>query len=224
MSGVVDKFRKIFVVALVFMAGCAQGQELITGIVVDSASLSAIPSVSIQIKNGSRGTQTDHKGYFSIGATRQDTLIFTRVGYQRLELPLEGYEAAMIRLSEKYTMLEAITIDEYRQRDIYEGMFDDQNAQLKRRIPFYFSKAKKEKIKVEVLKNENMRVQTYVDVVINNPELKLGLMTKHSLNEREYYDLLTAFNERHYEVMYYLTRAELISLLNTFFDTQAPLR
>ena len=34
-------------------------------------------------------------------------------------------------------------------------------------------------------------------------------MNKHSLTEKEYYDILTSFNERHYQVMYYLTRSGL---------------
>ena len=74
---------------------------------------------------------------------------------------------------------------------------------------------------MQSLREENIRVQTYVDVVVNDSTLKTGLMRKHDLNEKEYYDLLTTFNERHYRVMYYLTRAELISLINTFFEGQA---
>ncbi|HEY9489457.1 MAG TPA: carboxypeptidase-like regulatory domain-containing protein, partial [Chryseosolibacter sp.] len=176
---------------------------------------------TVLIKNSSRGTMTDDKGNFSIEAGGADTLIFSLVGYQTLELPLEDYEPGMIRLSEKYTMLQAVTIDEFKRQDFYEGMFEDQNARLKKSIPFYFSKAKKEKIKVQGLRDENLRVQTYVDVVVNSPDLKADLMKKHSLSEPEYYNILTAFNEQHYRVMYYLTRAELVSLLNTFFEGHA---
>jgi hypothetical protein len=207
--------------ALLLAATGSYGQGLTTGIVVDSTTMAALPFVNIQVKNSSAGTRTDDKGSFSIVAGENDTLVFTLVGYEKLELPLAVYEPSIIRLSEKYTLLEAVTIDEYRQRDLYEGMFDDQNARLKKNIPFYFSKARKEKIKVQILKNENLRVQTYVDVVVTNPELKYGFMKKYSLTEREYYDILRAFNEQHYEVMYYLTRAELVSLLNTFFEAQA---
>lgn len=207
--------------ALLLAATGSYGQGLTTGIVVDSTTMAALPFVNIQVKNSSAGTRTDDKGSFSIVAGENDTLVFTLVGYEKLELPLADYEPSIIRLSEKYTLLEAVTIDEYRQRDLYEGMFDDQNARLKKNIPFYFSKARKEKIKVQILKNENLRVQTYVDVVVTNPELKYGFMKKYSLTEREYYDILRAFNEQHYEVMYYLTRAELVSLLNTFFEAQA---
>jgi hypothetical protein len=211
---------------LVFFMGCLTGvrpayaQELFVGIVVDSATLNALPAVNIQIKNSGTGTTTDEKGDFSIPSTRGDTLVFSLVGYQTVELPLAGYEAGVIRLSEKYTLLQAVTIDEYRRENPYEGMFEDQNSRLKRNIPFYFSKAKKEKIKVEILKQENLRVKTYVEVVVNSSELKTQLMTKYSLSEKEYYDILTTFNETHYGVMYYLTRSELMSLLNSFFESR----
>jgi hypothetical protein len=207
---------------IAFLGGLQSGyaQENFSGIVVDSSSLNALPAVNIQLKNSRTGTTTDEKGNFNIRASRTDTLVFTLVGYQALELPLAEYEAGVIRLSEKYTMLKAVTIDEYRRENQYEGMFDEQNSRLSRKIPFYFSKAKKEKIKVEILKEENVRVKTYVAVVVNNPELKAQLMTKYSLTEKEYYDILTAFNETHHLVMYYLTRSELLSLLNNFFENR----
>jgi hypothetical protein len=202
-----------------------QGQELIRGIVVDSATLNALPSVNIQLKDGSRGTTSDEQGNFSILATREDTLVFTSVGYERLELPLLVYEPGLIRLSDRYTLLEAVTIDELRQEvNPYEGMFEERNGQLQRSIPFYFSKARKEKIKVQILREENLRVDTYLDVVVNDAALKTRLMEKYSLSESEYYEILTGFNEGHYRVMYYLTRSELISLLNKFFEAQAASR
>lgn len=201
--------------------GTIYGQEMFRGIVVDSASMAALPSVNIQVKNATAGTTTDENGSFSLRALATDTLVFSLVGYQRLELPLAGYEAGVIRLSEKYTMLKAVTIDEYRRENLYEGMFEDQNARLKRSIPFYLSKAKKEKIRLQGLKEENLRVQTYVEVVVNDPDFKSSFKMKYGLNEDEYYRILTAFNETHYRVMYYLTRAELLSLLSTFFENQA---
>lgn len=216
-------FRYFIFPALIFIgSGGAYAQESIRGIVVDSVTLEALPSVSIKAKVGSAGAITDEKGNFTISASPGDTLVFSLVGYKTLVLPLEGYEAGIIRMSEQYTLLEAVTINEYRGAEFYEGMFDEQNARLRKSIPFYLSKAKKEKIKLQSLREENLRVQTYVDVVVNDPELKRRMMRTYSLSEDEYYRVLTAFNERHYRVMYYLTRAELISLLNTFFASHHP--
>jgi hypothetical protein len=201
----------------------ASAQEIMRGIVVDSATFIHLPFVNIQVKNNGRGTMTDEKGSFNIAASREDTLVFSLVGYHSLELPLKDYEASMIRLTEKYTLLETVTIHELRPgENPYEGMFDDQNAALKKSIPFYLSKAKKEKIRFKSLKEENIRVKTYVDVVINNSDTKESLMKKHDLREDEYYAVLLKFNEKHYRIMYYLTPAELISLLNAFFENHSP--
>ncbi len=200
----------------------AEAQGLISGIVVDSANFSALPSVNVQVKNQKRGTISDVRGNYSIPATLQDTLVFTLVGYETLEFTPLDYEPSIIRLSEKYTLLEAVTINELKQgKNPYEGMFEEQNARLKKSIPFYFSKAKKEKIKVQSLREENLRVKTYIDVVINSSDTKIELMKKYRLDENEYYLILTEFNEKHYRVMYYLTPAELISLLNTFYESRA---
>jgi len=216
---------RIIIICFILGAGwCAQAQQLVTGIVVDSASFSALSSVSIRVKNGMAGTVSDSKGNFTIQAGGSDTLVFSLVGYQTLELPLEGYEEGVVRLAEKYTLLEAVTIDEFKAENLYEGMFEEQNARRKQSIPFYFSKAKKEKIKLQGLRAENLLVQTYVDVVVNDPGLKSGLLKKHGLTEAEYYRILTAFNERHHRVMYHLTRSELISLITTFFEGEAPAR
>jgi hypothetical protein len=221
--GKAKKHIRIFLFVSLFNGAFSiQAQELIRGMVVDSATFSALPYVNVQVKNQARGTMTDEKGNFSIQATRQDTLVFTLVGYQRFELPLVNYEASMIRLTEKYILLEEVTISELRRgENPYEGMFEEQNARLEKSIPFYFSKAKKEKIKVQSLIEENLRVKTYIDVVINNADTKERLIKKYSLNEDEYYTILTEFNEKHYRVMYYLTPAELISLLNTFYESRA---
>lgn len=208
--------------AILSCATLAQAQDLVRGIVVDSATFDGLASVNIQVWNTTTGTVTDEKGNFSIQAHPGDTLVFTLVGYKRVELPLYDYEPGIIRMREQYTLLKAVTIDEYRAGNLYEGMFDEQNARLKKNIPFYLSKAKKEKIKVQSLREENLRVKTYVDVVVNDPQLRNTLMKKHGLTDEQYYQTLTAFNEKHYQVMYYLTRAELVSLINTFFETYAP--
>ncbi|HEY0654503.1 MAG TPA: carboxypeptidase-like regulatory domain-containing protein [Chryseosolibacter sp.] len=206
---------------LLLLAGFCNGQKAVTGIVVDSATFAPLPYVNIQVKSSTKGTSTDSNGNFSILASDRDTLVFSLLGYHRLELPLYDYEASVIRLSERVTQLKPITIIDTKFKNPYEGLFDEQNAALvRRKLPFYFSKAKKEKIRFDYLKNENLRVKTYVDLVINNPSTKSGLMKKYSLTEDEYYKTLTKFNERYYNVMYHLTSAELESFLNKFFESE----
>ena len=101
--------RFLLLLSLVGLWRPVMGQELMRGIVVDSASLAALPSVNVQVKNANRGTATDENGNFEIRAERRDTLVFSSLGYLTLELPLATYEAGVIRLSEKYTLLKAVT-------------------------------------------------------------------------------------------------------------------
>jgi hypothetical protein len=205
--------------------GVTYAQEIFKGIVVDSATFAPLPYVSVQIKGTTRGTTTDAKGNFSLFGTLNDTLLFSLIGYSRVELPLKGYEASLIRLAERTTMLRAITVHDSRiSTNPYDGMFDDRLAALKSKIPFYYSRARKDKIKAGRWREENTIVQTYVDVVINNPKTKEALMKTYGLSEDAYYSILTKFNEKHYTVMYYLTEAELISLLNRFFESEVAKR
>ncbi len=196
----------------------AQRQELFQGMVVDSATFSALPFVSIRIKASMRGTTTDVKGSFSISASRNDTLVFTLVGYETVELSLWDWEPGMLRMRERETLLKEVII-RAAPTDPYDGMFDKENEKLaRRRTPFYLSKVKKEKRKLGWLREDNLRVKTYVDLVINNPDTKAGLMQKYGLSEDQYYKILGDFNAKNYSIMYYLTTAELLSLLNTFFE------
>jgi CarboxypepD_reg-like domain len=200
----------------------AQEQEVMRGIIVDSATFNPLPYVNIKIKNTFRGTNTDTQGNFSVLASRKDTLIISLVGYQTIVLPLWDWEPSMIRMAESNILLKTVTI--YATPiDPYQGMFDEQNAQLAaRKNRFYYSRQKKEKRRVGWLREDNLRVKTYVDVVINDPETKERLMREHALTEVEYYAVLAKFNEKNYTVMYYLTAGELSSLLNRFFEQSAP--
>jgi hypothetical protein len=213
--------RILLTLLLLFLTIFCHAQKVVKGMVVDSATFSPLPYVNIQLKSSTRGTSTDTQGNFSILASEKDTLLFTLVGYQRLELPLFDYEPGLIRLTEQVTQLKPITIVDSKFGNPYDGLFDEQNAlRARHKLPFYMSKAKKEKIRFDRLKAENVLVKTYVDLVINNPQTKNGLMKKYSLTEDQYYKTLTKFNEKYYNVMYYLTSAELESFLNKFFENE----
>jgi hypothetical protein len=198
------------------------GQEIeYRGIVVDSASFSALPYVSVQVKNSPAGTSTDRDGNFKIKASPRDTLIISYIGYNTMVLPLYDYEASVILLAEHVTVLDEVTF-QVKQLDPYAGMFVDEQARLlDRNNPFYLSKAKKEKRKVGWLREDNLQAQTYVDIIIKNAEVKDQLMKRYRLSEDQYYHIMGNFNASHYTMMYYLTPGELISLVNTYFEKHA---
>jgi len=217
--------RIIFLIVFSFIsAWCiAQDQDIMSGIVVDSATFSPLPYVSIQVKGTFRGTSTDVQGKFGIMATRKDTLILSLIGYETIELPMYDWEASVVRLAERATMLKNIII-QGQEINPYEGLFDEQNEAWRKKnksLPFYYPKWKKEKIKLGRAKEENLRAQTYVEVVIKNPETKADLMKKYKLTETQYYGILAEFNQRNYTIMYYLTAPELLTLLNNFYARRA---
>ena len=120
-----------------------QEQEVMRGIIVDSATFNPLPYVNIKIKNTFRGTNTDTQGNFSVLASRKDTLIISLVGYQTIVLPLWDWEPSMLRMAESNTLLKAVTIYAT-PLDPYEGMFDEQNARLAaRKNKFYYSRQKR---------------------------------------------------------------------------------
>jgi hypothetical protein len=209
---------------LITLSSAATGQVLIRGILADSSTFNPLEGVTVRVKHQRTGTVSDQQGNFSLTATQQDTLIFSRVGYKTLEFSLFQYEPSLILMTEDVTYLDAVTVEDSAEYNPYAGMFDEQNSKLtslRKSIPFYYVKARKDKIMRQRLKNENLRVKTYVDVVINSPATKADLMKRHELTEDEYYDLLAKFNEQNYAVMYYLTGVELISLLNNFYARHA---
>lgn len=192
----------------------------------DSATFVALPFVSVQIKGKQIGTTTDINGAFVLLATRTDTLVFSSVGYKTMVYPLRDWEPGIILMAEQTTLLDDVTITDTRS-DPYQGMFDEQNEALRKankRLPFYYSRTKRQKIKIGRLSNENLRVQTYVDVIIKNEKLREGLIRKYNLTDDEYFKLLGDFNAKNYAVMYYLSAPELLSLINNFFAAKAPLK
>jgi hypothetical protein len=217
------KLRFLFLLSFLTLAWASFAQtEIMNGIVVDSATFAPLPYVSIQIKHTLRGTSTDAQGKFGVQASRRDTLIFSLIGYETIEVPLDDWDANVVRLAERPTLLKSITI-QGEEINPYEGLFDDENERIRKqqKIPFYYNRWKKEKVKLGHVVQENFRAQTYIDVVIRNPETKTGLMTKYKLTETEYYNTLADFNAKNVMIMYHLTAPELITLLNTFFSRHA---
>ncbi|MEZ4945903.1 MAG: carboxypeptidase-like regulatory domain-containing protein [Cyclobacteriaceae bacterium] len=84
-------YRKLFIVSVgLNLSFCltANGQKVVTGIVVDSTDFAPLPYVNIQIKHTFRGTITNASGQFKIAAQLSDTLVLSYIGYHTVELPL----------------------------------------------------------------------------------------------------------------------------------------
>lgn len=65
--------------------------ETITGTVIDAEMQEPMPGVNISVKGTTIGTSTDENGTYELNVpSLQDTLIFSFVGYQTQEIPING--------------------------------------------------------------------------------------------------------------------------------------
>lgn len=65
--------------------------EIVSGVVTDISSGEALPGVNILIKGMATGTTTNIDGNFELNVeSLQDTLIFSYIGYQSREVPING--------------------------------------------------------------------------------------------------------------------------------------
>ncbi|WP_121812169.1 SusC/RagA family TonB-linked outer membrane protein [Mucilaginibacter kameinonensis] len=70
----------------------------IKGRVIDRVTGQTIPGVSIRIKGATGGTVTDINGNFSIEAANNAVLVFTYIGYDPLDVPVDGQTTLNVRL------------------------------------------------------------------------------------------------------------------------------
>ena len=77
-------------------------QETVTGRVTDGRTRETLPGVNILVQGTTSGTATDVNGNFSINVESLDaTLVFSYVGYQRKEVPINGRTEINVELMQE---------------------------------------------------------------------------------------------------------------------------
>ena len=203
----------------------AQKTVTITGMVVDSTSLMAIPNVHITSKRTNTGTVANSQGAFRITTSSFDTLLFTSIGYKPFEyLLLVDEDDILIRLTENVIILPELTTESTRlQEKVYAERAKVVTPSLAEGIgsPFtYFSKKEKEKRTLLKVREENVKIRTYVEVV-NDPEFKKSIMADFSLAEEDYHKILVKFNTLNREAQYLSSESEIIEQLTAFFRIES---
>lgn len=88
--------------------------EAITGQVTDATTGEVLPGVNIMIKGTSTGVASDMEGNFSITVpSLSDTLIFSFIGYQTLEVPINERTELFVELQPDIQMLDNIVVIGY---------------------------------------------------------------------------------------------------------------
>lgn len=86
-----------------------QTQQQITGTVTDASG--PLPAVTITVKGKTIGTLTDQNGYFSITAAVGDTLVFSFMGYKKVEVTVNNQNTIKVQLQEDATALKEVTVN-----------------------------------------------------------------------------------------------------------------
>jgi hypothetical protein len=222
---------------LLFATTLTYSQKLIKGIVVDSASFTNLPGVNVKVKGTNRGTSTNASGIFTIVATESDTLVFSSVGYRRVQLPvyLED-ETMLVRMQEESILLKEVIVKDqgFRINQKYVRSPTLSSAKPLKAgsglstggvgVNFaYFSKLEKEKRKLMKVMADNEKVKIYLEIV-NDPDLKAEVMDRFNITETRFYELLAIFNEKNRDITYSANSALILNSLLSFYENAVSKR
>ncbi len=100
--------------SILLLAGTALAQLRVTGVVTDAADGSGIPFASVMIKGTSTGVSTDSNGAYTINNVPSDAiLVFSYIGYQTLEIPVEGRIIVNATLAQQAVGLDQVMVVAY---------------------------------------------------------------------------------------------------------------
>jgi len=214
----------------------AQTPLTVSGIVLDSASRQPLPFVAIQINDYPSGQSSANDGSFTFSCFQNDTLVFTRLGYNPSLYVVTGEDELLrIELVENVKMLKDIIVydkiivpgvDEWKKTLPAKPIKLQNGAQVAApgilptfgpgiSIPF----GGKDKTKKK--RNELIQTETYRST-INSPEVKKQLMNLYSISEEIYFRKLEAFNKENPEAARLTSRDEILTMLIQFFALKEP--
>ncbi|MFW6257199.1 MAG: SusC/RagA family TonB-linked outer membrane protein, partial [Prolixibacteraceae bacterium] len=101
-----------------FLIAGVSAQITITGRVTEAATGDPIPGVSIVVKGTATGTITDMDGTYSIVAENNDTLIFSFVGLETREIPVNNRTSINVELQESTEFVDEVVVVGYGQLSV----------------------------------------------------------------------------------------------------------
>ncbi|NOU18926.1 MAG: SusC/RagA family TonB-linked outer membrane protein [Bacteroidales bacterium] len=107
--------RRFFVLlAFIMYGGFTFGQGVtVTGTITDVTSKDPLPGVTVLIKGTSTGTATSMDGKYLIQAKANDVLVFSFVGYEAQEIPVNGRSVIDIALKVSSESLDEVVVIGY---------------------------------------------------------------------------------------------------------------
>lgn len=89
----------------------AEPFQAISGTVTDAATLQPIAGVNIIVKGTTSGTTTDSEGKYVIDAEEGDMLVFSFIGYRKMEVPVGGRMIIDVSLEEDVASLKEVVVN-----------------------------------------------------------------------------------------------------------------
>lgn len=105
-------FKKIFILGFLLLGSYVQAQS-VSGTVSDGYG-SPLPGVTVIIKNTTKGVTTDFDGRFDVPEVAiGETLVFSYLGFNTLEVVIENYDTMNIVLEEGTDILDEVVVVGY---------------------------------------------------------------------------------------------------------------
>lgn len=107
----------IFLLAVcILFTFAATAQTTVTGKVTDSKDGSGLAGVTVLVKGSKTAVQTDVNGNFSIGVSPGSTLVFTYIGFDGREVPVNGKNVLNASLAQSTSRLNEVVVVAYGSR------------------------------------------------------------------------------------------------------------
>lgn len=110
-----QRMSMLFIMLCSFLYSYGQ-QSLVTGMVIDASLNEPVIGATVQVKGENElGTITDIDGNFKLQVNdiKKAILVVSYIGYETVELPLNGQKKIQVTLSESTNELEEVTIVAY---------------------------------------------------------------------------------------------------------------
>lgn len=104
--------KRILLLSIVWLIaiGVAWAQQSVSGRVVSKTEGDPLPGVAIKVKGTGTGTVTDIDGQYRIDVPTNATLIFSFVGYNNQEIPVQGRSVIDVQLAEDVETLSEVVV------------------------------------------------------------------------------------------------------------------
>lgn len=109
-----EYFRILVFILVFFLPVSLSAQEItVNGKVTSSEDNSALPGVSIIIKGTTQGAVTNADGEFIIKVQPNGTLVFSFIGMEKIEIPVNGQSIINVAMKSEITGLEEVVVVGY---------------------------------------------------------------------------------------------------------------